>query len=290
LPAALAGTEPVTGVLKALEDAGALDFRELNDTDVATWLAAVQQWPSGMPPTTDPAKHHLTDSEVDRERSAADRARQERARRRRIVIFADREFDVEAGDYSALVGQLQSLGDLGPDFVQGRRPRFAAPYPPSAVRTRSGFYAGTGGNDAGMSPSQRDAIGFIGEWFAFQWLLAHHRGADSSSWVSTNRRHVFPGPGGNDGLGFDFSIGSGNSPLMYEVKATQGGGGLIELGESEVRAAQRFAGSERWRILTVTSVLDSANRAVVMLPNPFSAQGRERYRQDGGAFRFTYRL
>jgi hypothetical protein len=78
-------------------------------------------------------------------------------------------------------------------------------------------------------------------------------GTDESSWVSTNRRGAFPGSPGDDGLGFDFRVGSGRQPLMFEVKATQGQGGQIELGESEVRAAQQHAGHDRWRLLVITS-------------------------------------
>ncbi|WP_345570828.1 protein NO VEIN domain-containing protein [Streptomyces plumbiresistens] len=113
---------------------------------------------------------------------------------------------------------------------------------------------------------------------------------DETSWVSSNRRKAFPGPSGDDGLGFDFKVGSGKRPMMFEVKATRGDGGQIELGESEVRAAQQHAGNERWRLLVVTSVLDPERVDIHMLPNPFGKQGRGRYREEGGALRFSYRL
>ena len=71
---------------------------------------------------------------------------------------------------------------------------------------------------------------------------------------------------------------------------TAGPGGQIELGETEVRAAQKYGGSDRWRILVVTSALDSEHRQVRMLPNPFSERGRGLYREEGGALRFAYLL
>ncbi|MFI5531941.1 hypothetical protein ACIA8O_25750 [Kitasatospora sp. NPDC051853] len=77
---------------------------------------------------------------------------------------------------------------------------------------------------------------------------------------------------------------------MFEVKATRGEGGEIELGTSEVAAAQRYAGSDRWRILVVTSVLDPDAVRVRVLPNPFGPRGRGRYREEGGALRFSYRV
>lgn len=119
------------------------------------------------------------------------------------------------------------------------------------------------------------AIGFVGEWYAYQWLREQDRATDETSWVSGNRAHIFPGPAGDDSLGYDFEVGSGRNPRLYEVKATQGPGGQIELGETEVRAAQRYGGSDRWRILVVTSVLDAEHRQVRMLPNPFSERGAD---------------
>lgn len=40
----------------------------------------------------------------------------------------------------------------------------------------------------------------------------------------------------------------------------------------------------------VTSVLDPERVDIHMLPNPFGKQGRGRYREEGGALRFSYRL
>ncbi len=107
--------------------------------------------------------------------------------------------------------------------------------------------------------------------------------------MSANRRNVFPGAPGDDTLGYDFSVGTGRHPLLFEVKATQGDGGDFELGPSEVKAAQRYCGSDRWRILAVTNVLDPAALRVDVLPNPYGPRGRGRYREEGGALRFSYR-
>ncbi|MFG2943310.1 protein NO VEIN domain-containing protein [Streptomyces sp. NPDC048282] len=113
---------------------------------------------------------------------------------------------------------------------------------------------------------------------------------DATSWVSTNRRKAFPGPPGDDGLGYDFRIGSGRRPYMYEVKATQGDGGRFELGESEVRAARQHAGNERWRLLMVTHALTPDRMSIRMLPSPYAKRGHGRYREEGGSLRFSYWL
>lgn len=61
--------------------------------------------------------------------------------------------------------------------------------------------------------AQREAIGYLGEWYAYHWLCAHYPDSmDETSWVSTNRRKAFPGSSGDDGFGYDFRIGSGRRP------------------------------------------------------------------------------
>lgn len=91
-------------------------------------------------------------------------------------------------------------------------------------------------------------------------------------------------------LGYDFRVGTGRSPRLFEVKATQGDGGRIELGTTEVAAAQRHAGSNQWRLLVVTSVFDPEQWRIRLLPNPFTAQGRKLFREDGGALVYAYRF
>ncbi|MEE1752176.1 sacsin N-terminal ATP-binding-like domain-containing protein [Streptomyces sp. SP18CS02] len=292
LPPALAAPDPAVEITTLLDRAGALDFRDLTADDVLAWLEALGQWPAGMPPTLDATAHGLTAEDLDRVRDDAERAREERVRRRSVISFGGTEMDVAAGDFTELASELQRVLEAGPGIVQGRR-GFAALQEP---RARTGGPTGSPrpgrhpAVDRGLSAAQRRAIGFIGEWFAYRWLREQHEAVNETSWVSSNRRSVFPGSPGDDTLGFDFRVGSGRHPLMYEVKATQGEGGQIELGESEVRAAQRFAGSERWRILAITSVLDPEGLGVHVLPNPFSARGRGVYREEGGALRFSYRM
>ncbi|MFC9927452.1 sacsin N-terminal ATP-binding-like domain-containing protein [Streptomyces sp. NPDC127190] len=292
LPAALAKAAAAEEITALLDEAGALDFRELSADDVVGWLAALGQWPAGMDASSDPRVHGLTPAELDRARNAAERARTERAKRKRIISLGERDFDIESGDFSELAAELRRTLETDPPLHGSPRWRWAAlkPIPPRRTAGPSGERPG-GRVEAerGLSSAQRSAIGFVGEWYAYQWLREQDRATDETSWVSGNRAHVFPGPG-DDSLGYDFTVGSGRSPRLYEVKATQGPGGRIELGETEVRAAQKYAGSDRWRILVVTSVLDAEHRQVRMLPNPFSERGRGLYREEGGALRFAYRL
>ncbi|GAA3022755.1 DUF3883 domain-containing protein [Streptomyces lactacystinicus] len=293
LPDALSALDPGEEVTARLEAAGALDFRLLGPDDVVAWLAALGQWPGDLPRTADLDRHGLTPEDLDEVRNEANRARAARERARRLISVGSRELDVHSGDFTELTAVLREALEARPELVGGRH-HFAqlTPVAPrsggSGARHRPG--GGRGRADSGLSQAQRTAIGYAGEWYAYHWLCRQYPGTDESSWVSTNRRGAFPGTPGDDGLGFDFRVGSGKQPLMFEVKATQGQGGQIELGESEVRAAQQHASHDRWRLLVITSVLDSEGLQVHMLPNPFGARGRGYYREEGGALRFTYHL
>ncbi|MGW8718985.1 sacsin N-terminal ATP-binding-like domain-containing protein [Streptomyces althioticus] len=296
LPAALAAAEPAEEVTTRLEAAGALDFRHLSPTDVVGWLAALGQWPDGMAVATDPERHGLSGADLDRVRNAAEHERRERERKRRSISVGGRDFDVHSGDFTALTRELDRVLQSGsaPGITAAGPLRFTDPRPQTGRtqatgRTRGWRYGG--GTESGLTTAQREAIGYVGEWYAYQWLCARYPDRmDETCWVSGNRRKAFPGPSGDDGLGFDFRVGSGSRPYLYEVKATGGEGGRFELGESEVRAARQHAGNDRWRLLVVTHALTPHKMAIQMLPNPYGKRGRGRYREEGGALRFSYLL
>ncbi|MFD6115145.1 sacsin N-terminal ATP-binding-like domain-containing protein [Streptomyces yangpuensis] len=296
LPEALSGADPAEDVTARLAAAGALDFRPLSPTDVVGWLAALGQWPDGMAMATDPEEHGLSEADLKRVRNKAEHDRLERERKRRSISVGGREFDVYAGDFTALTRELDRVLQSGsaPGITAAGPLRFTDPRPrtgrtQATGRTRGWQYGG--GMDSGMTAAQREAIGYVGEWYAYQFLCARYPDRmDEDGWVSGNRRKAFPGPSGDDSLGYDFRVGSGSRPYLYEVKATGGEGGRFELGESEVRAARQHAGNDRWRLLVVTHALTPHKVAIQMLPNPYGKRGRGRYREEGGALRFSYLL
>ncbi|WP_405884330.1 hypothetical protein OG747_40595 [Streptomyces sp. NBC_01384] len=296
LPTALTGVEPAEEVTARLEAAGALDFRPLSPTDVVGWLAVLGQWPDGMAMATDPERHGLSEGDLDRVRNAAEHERRERERKRRSISVGGRDFDVHSGDFTALTRELDRVLQSGsaPGITAAGPLRFTDPRPQTGRTQASSHTRGRrygGGTDSGLTTAQREAIGYVGEWYAYQWLCACYLDRmDETGWVSGNRRKAFPGPSGDDGLGFDFRVGSGSRPYLYEVKATGGEGGRFELGESEVRAARQHAGNDRWRLLVVTHALTPDKMAIQMLPNPYGKRGRGRYREEGGALRFSYLL
>jgi hypothetical protein len=75
----------------------------------------------------------------------------------------------------------------------------------------------------------------------------------------------------------------------YEVKTSLGDGGQIELGESQVRAAQRNAKNEQWRLIVITNVLNE-NRRLHVLRNPFHEKSRGLYTFVGQGLRLRYQF
>ena len=76
-------------------------------------------------------------------------------------------------------------------------------------------------------------------------------------------------------MGYDFRVDLRSTRHYWEVKATTGDQQLIELGPTEIAAAQRYRreGNDRFRIIFVTNVLDPVKARLNVLPNPFSKQG-----------------
>ena len=152
-----------------------------------------------------------------------------------------------------------------------------------------GAHSGGGGPGNGRRPEelstlQKLGVGFAGEWLAYQWL-AQQYGPDFTQdcWVSNYREQVLPGTG-DDGLGWDFEVPVRRGKHLYEVKSTLGDGGQVELGETQVRAAQENARNANWRLLVVTNVLNE-NRRIRMLkePVPSSLARAIRIRRPGPA-------
>jgi hypothetical protein len=125
---------------------------------------------------------------------------------------------------------------------------------------------------------------------AYHWLASRDPGIfDETCWKSRNVRFKFEGLTGDDGLGFDFEVPRKGGSVMYEVKATVGDAGVIELGETEVRCAQENSRNDRWRLLVVENALSDRPR-VHMLPNPFHHNSRSLFEFVGNSVRLQFHL
>jgi len=284
-------------ILEALDGAGAMDFAELSFNDVLRWLAVLGIWPADMPESDNLAELDLTDEDLDSERAAERRRRDEAARKRRTLTVDDTSYDLDGGlvRFSSLLSASlsQTPGFLATSHRPSRLKAIGTPLRSSRGGSGGGAGGSGGGSDRRLTDTQRAAVGFAGEWFAYQWLAKVH-GSDLTPecWVSAYREEMYSGAG-DDGLGWDFAVPVSNKAgirsLYYEVKTTTTDGGQIELGETQVRAAQQFARNESWRLLVITHVL-SDQRRLHVLRNPFHQKSRGLYDFVGQGLRLRYEL
>jgi hypothetical protein len=290
VPAALGDASDVRPALDLLDSAGALDFDALERSDVLDWARAGGVWPPGMPLTTELSELGLTPEDLDAEKTEEEVARERRQQERRLVEVEGTAVDIGAG-FAALRELLQASLDSSPEFLRApaRNTRLDEAPPTGGRRSGERPTGGAGAGAGRASDVQLNAIGFAGEWLAYQWLLAHYPGqVDESCWKSRNRAEAFTGGLGDDGLGYDFLVPFRGGAVMYEVKATTGDGGEFQLGESEVLAAQANSRNNRWRLLVVTQVLTS-DRGLRQLRNPFHPDSRGEYTFAGQGLRLLYR-
>jgi hypothetical protein len=277
-----------------LDAVGALDFVTLTDSLLAEWLERIGAWPEGMALTTDPSGHGLSQDELVEQESAEAEAKAAKARAARQIHFRDCAIDLD-DSMSALVESVSAFLSTEPQTLM-------SPYRNSAIEVIrehsvvAGRQEGKSGNRgnvpriARLSSAQANAIGLVGEMIAYHWLASRDPGIfDETCWKSRNVRFKFEGLTGDDGLGFDFEVPRKGGSVMYEVKATVGDAGVIELGETEVRCAQENSRNDRWRLLVVENALSDRPR-VHMLPNPFHHNSRSLFEFVGNSVRLQFHL
>jgi hypothetical protein len=240
-----------------------------------------------MPLSIDPETLGLSEEDL-RDAGETDDAEQEkRHRARRAVVLDGVEFDPTGDDLRRLITAAQS--SVTGDFLASRPA--VAKLDAVAVARRGGNGGGGGAGRAGrrdkLAPDQKIAIGLVGEALAYEWLSHVYAETTADSWVSTNRSVVLGGHEGNDFLGYDFEVVRRSQTLLFEVKATAGEGFEFDFGESELRAA-KSARRGQYRIVFLRSVLSTAERELLVLPNPLEVGSADLFAQvnDGVRLRF----
>jgi hypothetical protein len=269
---------------------GILDFRSLTDANLIAWLRRLGFWPAGLPDSLDPDALGLSDADLAAQADEVERQRWERERERRTVHLDGKPVSLESESVAELIEALEasltdsllktSAAPVSLLSLTARKPREQQP-----------------GQRWGKAPTrptsqQTEAIGFMGELVAYAWL-AHQYGIGPSGWRSRNRRRRFAADDdpGDDGLGYDFEVlRVHRRPLLFEVKSRTTDDLAFEMGESEIRTAQENAGNDRYRILFVGQVTDSAARWIAVLPNPLGPSGRGMYRVAGRGIRYEFAL
>ncbi len=265
---------------------GWIDFLPLDDPAIVRWLAKRRHWPDGMPASHDLAHLELTAGDLTYEDDQLNRHKQEQRRRRTLINFAGKELSALNDGYQDLVsavtaGMAAAQQLLNSPHKDALLEEFAEKDP-----KRGGSKGGTGGGsssanpDNQMSDDQKLAIGLVGELIAREWLRKIYREQyklelTDDCWVSRNRDRALGTKGGKDELGYDFVIALKSTRHYYEVKSTSGDPGIVDLGPTEIAAAQRYKRDDKdhFRILYLPWVLDPKNVRALVLPNPFSKRG-----------------
>ena len=285
------GTEQA---VRAAIASGAFDFRVLDESALPRELRRAGLWPEGMTLSLEPSEHDFKEEEL----QAIDGGRAEDWQRtlkaRRSVSFGKTE--VDGGGGAPLQEVALALGEIiGSAAFQGR----------SGPASLAGVTSGGGRRSSGkggrtprttdpeyMSEEQRCLIGFAGEFAAYHFLRRKTRAFSDEFWVSSLGRRYLGLPVGDDSVGCDFHVKRSRKPdLLYEVKASSGDPGFIDLEQSQIETAASLAAEDEaiWHVLYVTNVRSPSLIAVHVLPNPFSDEGRKVLKPVGRqAMRFDF--
>lgn len=279
---------PAMTVRGAIEGDGIADLITLEEDWIVERSARVAGWPAGMPKTLSLEALGLAPqdlAELDGEPARGGRPQ----KRAQTIDVAGRPFEVGV-DHLAEIARA-AYDTIDEQFLD-QKGTVRLGDAPDAGRGAAGRRGGSivVARTPGMTEEQRTAVGLVGEVVARAWLERRYEGV---RWRSGYAVLVANDPDGSDDWGYDFEAPYRNSSLYFEVKSTVDAPSdlaEIELGWTEVDAAQRCAGGDRYRLLLVTSVLEPIARQIFVLPSPFSKKGAGRFRVIGRGLRYRFQL
>ncbi|MET7397134.1 DUF3883 domain-containing protein [Dactylosporangium sp. NPDC005572] len=281
-----------THVADIATEAGFLDFERLTSHTVVTWLKANDQWPTGMPPTTNQTELGLTDQDIIDARQRLDQAKDQQHRAQTYVTVDGKTYSNEPTDLLALADAVRAT--ISPQLLD------TAPEPSTLVGLDTAAMPSTSPRagegriwstvTTAPPPETLRLIGLTGEIVAGEWLRRQYGIAPEDSWVSSYRKDILGDSRGDDSLGYDFRIVTADRVRLFEVKTTTGEHLEFTLGETEVRRAQNLASEEEYAILFITHVLNAGQRRIILLPNPLGHGGLGHYRVVGRAIRLQFEL
>ncbi|MER5842036.1 hypothetical protein ABT099_17355 [Streptomyces prasinus] len=271
-----------------IEGTGLADLLPLSEEQLLDAVERAVGWPDGMPHATDPAALGLTDKDFAR---TAPRPQGSGG----STTIAPRTITIGATEVRVGSDQLSTIADIASKTIdetflaQSGRVRLDTVV--GVPRPRSGGGSSTKprivvAKTKRATEDQRSAIGLVGEVTARAWLQRHY---PDVRWVSGYAAVVNGDDEASDSLGYDFEVKWRDTTRLYEVKALSDRAAErveFELGPSEVDTARRHARSNRYRVLLITSALVPEERRVFDLPNPFSVQGRDRFRMVSRGVRY----
>ncbi|MFD1145512.1 sacsin N-terminal ATP-binding-like domain-containing protein [Saccharothrix hoggarensis] len=273
--------------IEAMVQAGLLDFRRPLTDDVIEWLRKNEQWPEGMPATTELRPLHLEDADLDAARDRLDSEQHAAKSQGDLVQYGGRSYSADQESRAELVEALRA--SIPPEVLGTDPAPQESGLLPSATATGKTSSGGAPGWRApSVSTSKTKLIGLAGEIVVGEWLRRKYELPPEDTWCSGYRSDHLADGKGDDRLGYDFLVKTNDKTILYEVKSTVDDLPQFALGESEVRRANDLAENEEYRIVFVTHVLDQAKIRLRVLPNPFSPGGMATYHVVGRSFRLGF--
>ncbi|MFF4850468.1 sacsin N-terminal ATP-binding-like domain-containing protein [Streptomyces sp. NPDC001194] len=262
-----------------IDRTGLSDLVELNEERLLNAVQHAVGWPDGMPKTTELSRLSLTQAHLAHATKHIQGSGGPSSTPPRTITIGDDEVTV-GRDQLSVIADLAAR-TIGETFLaQSGRVRLDAvvdvPRPRTAQGSRKPRIVVAKMTQA--NEDQRSAIGLVGEVAARAWLqrrYANVRWTSGYAAVLNGEREA------SDALGYDFEVEWRDTSRFFEVKALSepvADRVEFEFGPSELETARRHARGSRYRILLITSALAPVDRRVFELPNPFSAQGRDRFR------------
>jgi hypothetical protein len=282
-PALMASADPLP-LVRALDEAGLLDFEALKAGNLPALISRVGGWPEQMPQGDDLGDLGLTDADLEHEEREAREARLKADAARRTIQFGDRRLDTGAEDFATIFADLAEAAVAADRGWVGRSrpPRLAHQEQGERRRKAPGANKGTGTDWQNQPPEKvRQAMGIASEWLAREYLrLRHPKEMTDECWKSSNRALFCVGPLGDDSLGYDFRVETARHEYLYEVKSAIDEGGDFELTARELEVAGSASADKKrcYRILYVPFVFDPTRWRVLPLANPVGIATRDRYR------------
>lgn len=293
VPLLIEATDPQT-VVRALDEAGLLDFEKIEPNQLPDFYRRIGGWPAEMEPTGDLKQLGLVQADLDYEANEARETKRKAELAKRTIPFVGANLDAGAADFARQFETLAGSAIDGADewFTRSRPPRLLAQDQREPGAPNRG--GGGGGQSWKNQPpdSVKAAMGIASEWLAREYLRRRYpKEMTDDCWVSSNRAAFCTGSLGDDGLGYDFRVVTERNEWLFEVKSAMDAGGEFELSsrELEVAGSASLERKRRYRILYVPFVFDPTQWRVLQLSNPAAAFTRDRYRiLRGGSVRYRF--
>jgi hypothetical protein len=265
------------GLRSALEAAGVVDFRRLDDATILRWCGVLKLWPDGMKPTVDREALGIKVTDIEAETKKALEEAERVAVKARSVLFNGRDVDPVGANWTLISSEIEK--NLSKQIKTATLGRLAdlAPVDPGTSNqwNRPGPGRRSGPHTSQIPQPKKDMIGRLGELVVYHWLKERLPTQDiDKAWVSENGFRQL-GKQGTDSAGFDFEVEYRRQTWQIEVKASLGDHQRFEMGETEVRAARDAAkprSTIRYCIIYVADPHDPPNTHIDVLPNPMSAE------------------